>query len=445
MTDTTAGSASAFLRCNVEFRRFLTASVLVDAAVQIGAVTIGWQVYALARQTHGVEESAFLLGMVGLAQFVPLLCLSLLAGSTADRRDRRGIILASLGVELVGVLALLALAFRPVPSFAAIFAVAAVSGAARAFLSPASSSLVPMLVERREMARAISLKSLSWQMSVIVGPWLGGLLCAHSAVLAYGVTAALYGGGIGLLLRVRRTGTPEPPLGGRLEQIREGLAYVWNNRIVLGAISLDLFAVLLGGATALLPAFATDVLDVGPTGFGLLRSGPALGAAAMALLLARHPLRRHAGPRMFWAVAAFGVATLVFAVSEHLWLSVVALAALGAADMVSVYVRQTLIQVVTPDHMRGRVSSVSSVFISGSNELGEFESGVAARLLGPVGAVIFGGLGTLAVTALWAWLFPALRQADRLDGEGGDAVVEAQAPQVMPVHSATAAAGSAME
>ena len=212
---------------------------------------------------------------------------------------------------------------------------------------------------------------------------------------------------------------------------------MWGNRIVLGAISLDLFAVLLGGATALLPAFATDVLEVGPAGFGLLRSGPALGAAAMALFLARHPLRRHAGPRMFWAVAAFGVATLVFAIYSNIWVSLVALAALGAADMISVYVRQTLIQIVTPDHMRGRVSSVSSVFISGSNELGEFESGVAARLLGPVGAAVFGGLGTIVVTALWAWQFPELRKADRLDADPGEA-------EPSRAHAATAAASPAM-
>ncbi|EYD77916.1 transporter, putative [Rubellimicrobium mesophilum DSM 19309] len=438
MTDSIIPPEGSFLSRNRDFRLFLGASLLVDAAVQIEAVTIGWQIYALARETRGVEQSAFLVGMVGLAQFVPLFVLALFAGSTADRRDRRGIILSCLALETLCVLVLLAVAFRPVPSFAVIFAVAAIFGGARAFLSPASSAFVPMLVPRHDMARAISLKSLSWQASVIVGPWFGGLLCAHSAALAYAVTAVLYVGGMAVLLRVPSRGRPEPQAGSRIEQIREGLSYVWGNRIVLGAISLDLFAVLLGGATALLPAFATDVLDVGPTGFGLLRSGPALGAATMALFLARHPLRRHAGPRMFWAVAGFGVATLVFAVSEHLWLSLVALAVLGAADMISVYVRQTLIQVVTPDHMRGRVASVSSVFISGSNELGEFESGVAARVLGPVGAAVFGGLGTIVVTGLWAWLFPELRRADRLDGGPG----RTEAPHA---HAATAAASQAMD
>jgi MFS family permease len=198
--------------------------------------------------------------------------------------------------------------------------------------------------------------------------------------------------------------------------VKEGLAFVWGHKLIFGAISLDLVAVLLGGATALLPAFAADILQVGPQGFGILRAGPAIGAVAMALVLARWPLQRHAGRRMLWAVAVFGLATVVFGASRNIYLSVAALVVLGAADMISVFVRQTLVQVVTPDHMRGRVSSVSSLFIAGSNELGEFESGLVARFIGPAGAAIFGGLGTLAVTGLWARLFPALRQADRLDG-----------------------------
>jgi MFS family permease len=327
MTDTTLPPARSFLRRNPDFRWFLAASILMNAAVQVEAVTIGWQIYELARETRGVEESAFLVGLVGLAQFVPLFCLSLLAGSTADRRDRRGIILASLAVETVCVLVLLAMSFRPVPSFAVIFAIAAVFGGARAFISPASTAFVPMLVERGDMARAISMNSLGWQLSVIVGPSLGGLLCGYSVALAYGVTAALYTGSLAVLALVPRRSTPELLPGSRLAQIREGLAYVRGNRIVLGAISLDLVAVLLGGATALLPAFASDVLEVGPTGFGLLRSAPAVGAAAMALMLVRRPLRRHVGRTMLWAVAAFGVATLVFAFSSSLWLSLLALTA----------------------------------------------------------------------------------------------------------------------
>ena len=433
MTEISVSSSGTFLRRNIDFRRFLVASLLVDAAVQIEAVTIGWQIYTVARQSHGVEESAFLVGMVGLAQFVPLFCLSLLAGSTADRRDRRGIILAGLGVETACVLVLLIMAFQPAPSFAVLFAIAAVFGGARAFISPASSAFVPMLVVRGDMARAISLNSLVWQLSVIVGPSLGGLLCAYSVVLAYSMTAILFCGSVALLLCVPRRVTPDPPTGSRIAQIREGLAYVRDNRVVLGAISLDLCAVLLGGATALLPAFASDILEVGPTGFGLLRSAPAVGAAAVALLLIRRPLGRHAGRSMLWAVAAFGAATLVFALSNCLWLSILALAALGAADMISVYVRQTLVQVVTPDHMRGRVASVSSVFISGSNELGDFESGVAARFLGLVGAAALGGVGTIIVTAIWAWLFPELRRVDRLDLEPAD-------EETVQAHAAVAAA-----
>lgn len=413
-----------FLLRHRDFGLFWLGMLLVNLGVQIEAVTIGWQIYGLGRATMSIEHSAFLVGMVGLAQFLPLFALTLWAGSLADRHSRKAIVLASLMVEAVCVLALVAVALEPAPDYRHIFAVAAVFGAARAFLSPAASALVPMLVPVADMPQAISLKSLSWQGAVIVGPWLGGMLCAVSTALSYGVAAALYGAGVLIVLALRTNTRPERQPGGTWAQIREGLVYTWRNKIIFGAISLDLFAVLLGGATALLPAFAADILKVGPQGFGILRSGPALGAVLMALVLARWPLRRRAGVRMFWAVAGFGLATIVFALSQTMWLSVLALAVLGAADMISVYVRQTLVQIVTPDHMRGRVASVSGLFISGSNELGEFESGVASRFLGPVGAAVFGGIGTLGVTGLWAWMFPALRRADRLDEvpQGGEVV-----------------------
>jgi hypothetical protein len=249
----------------------------------------------------------------------------------------------------------------------------------------------------------------------MIGPWIGGALCAVSTSVAYGGAAALYGIAVICLLSIRTNTRPERQPGSRLEQIREGIAYVWNNKIVLGAISLDLFAVLLGGATALLPVFASDILHVGAHGFGVLRSGPAIGAAAMSLALSRRPLRRRAGRWMFVGVAAFGVSTLVFAVSRSLIVSVIALAALGAADMISVYVRRTLVQIVTPDAMRGRVSAVSGLFIGASAELGDFETGVVARLLGPVGAAVVGGIGSLVITAGWSRMFPSLRKADRLD------------------------------
>ncbi|HQY43393.1 MAG TPA: MFS transporter [Paracoccaceae bacterium] len=408
-------SPLTFLFRNRDFGLYFGAMFLVNIAVQIQAVTIGWQIYDLARETRSIKESAFLVGMVGLVQFLPLFALTLFAGSLADRISRRAIVLASLVVETACAAALVFVSLEEVPQFTHIFAIAALFGAARAFLSPASTALVPMLVPRRDMPQAISLKSLSWQGAVIIGPWIGGMLCALSTALSYGVTTALYGLGIAIALMMRANTTPERQPGSALAQIRDGLVYVWNNKIIFGAMSLDLFAVLLGGVTALLPAFAADVLQVGPSGFGLLRSGPALGAASMAIALTLWPMKRRAGARMFWAVAAFGLATLVFAVSRNMVLSIAALAALGAADMISVYVRQTLVQIVTPDHMRGRVSSVSGLFISGSNELGEFESGVAARLLGPVGAAIFGGIGTIIVTGLWAKWFPDLRRADRLD------------------------------
>lgn len=417
-----------------DFGLFWAGIFLVNIAVQIEAVTIGWQIYGIGRQTMSIGESAFLVGMVGLAQFVPLFLLTLWAGSLADRHSRRGIVILALLVEAICVIGLVAVALEPTPNVTHIFAIAAVFGAARAFLSPASSATVPMLVPKSEMPQAISLKSLAWQAAVIIGPWIGGLLCAISTATSYGVTAALYLAGLFIILFMRTNTTPERQPGSQIEQIKEGLAYTWKNKIIFGAISLDLFAVLLGGATALLPAFASDILQVGPEGFGILRSGPALGAVVMALALSRWPLKRKAGIRMFLAVGAFGLATIVFALSRSMWLSVAALAALGAADMISVYVRQTLVQIVTPDHMRGRVSSVSGLFISGSNELGEFESGVVSRFIGPVMAAVVGGVGTIGVTALWAWMFPALRKADRLDGS------DDLSP--LPAHPATAAAST---
>jgi MFS family permease len=405
-----------FLKRHPDYTRFWGGMFVVQIGGQIQAVTIGWQVYTIGRETMSMAESAFLVGMIGLAQFVPLFALTLYAGHLADRISRGRIVLVALFSELIGVIGLTALALQERPALWMIFTIAGLFGAARAFLSPAATSVVPMLVPRAEMPRAISLKSLSWQSAVIVGPWLGGMLCSVSTSLAYGTTAVLYATGMAVILGLKANTTPVHQPGKVLAQIADGIAYVWGNKIILGAMSLDLFAVLLGGATALLPAFAKDVLHVGPEGFGILRSGPAIGAVIVALMLARWPLKRQAGARMFLAVTAFGLATVVFGLSRSMWLSVLALAAMGAADMISVYVRQTLVQIVTPDHMRGRVSSVSGLFISGSNELGEFESGVVSRLIGPVAAVVSGGIGTIGVTALWAWLFPALRKADRLDG-----------------------------
>jgi MFS family permease len=398
------------------FALFWWARMFSTLAVQAEGVTLGWQVYTVARHSRGVDQSAFLVGMVGLAQFVPLFLLALLAGAAADRNDRRAIMLICTAIEIICVVILALLALRAMPTLLPIFIIAAVFGASRAFLSPATGAMGPMLVPREALPLAISRTSLGDQAGFVIGPWIGGALCAISPTLAYSGSAALYVLAATALLFIRANTLAEPPLGSRFEQIREGLAYVWTNKIVFGAISLDLFAVLLGGATALLPVFASDVLEVGAHGFGILRSGPAIGAAIMAFALSRWPLHRRAGHWMFAGVAAFGVATIVFAISKSMTISMLALIALGAADMISVYVRLSLVQIVTPDRMRGRVSAVSNLFIGASGELGEFETGVVARLLGPVGAAIFGGVGSLIVTGAWARMFPALRKADRLDG-----------------------------
>ena len=388
--------------------------LLTSIASLAQGVTIGWQVYSIARTSHSIEQSAFLVGMVGLVQFLPLFALSLLAGETADRYDRRKILLAGSTLQTLSAGGLAFTAFSPHPSVAAIFALAAMFGVSRAFMSPALSALTPMLVPHKVLPRAIAWNVLSYQFGMILGPWISGLLCTHSIGLAYAFSCVFWcvGGSMFQLINVKTK--PKHSGQSRTVMIREGLKYVWSNKIVFGAISLDLFAVLLGGVTSLLPVFARDVLHIGAQGFGLLRSGPAIGSAAMALLMSIKPLKRHAGPWMLWGVGIYGAATFVFAISRSLYLSLLALAVLGAADGISVFVRQSLVQIVTPDHMRGRVAAVSGLFISASNELGEFESGVVARLIGPIGSAIFGGLGSIIVASLWAKIFPRLRKADRL-------------------------------
>ena len=405
-----------FLSRHKDYRRYFLGMIPIQFGTQIEAITLAWQVYHIARQTRSIEESAFMVGMVGLCQFLPMFVLTLFAGNAADRYNRKAIVIWALLAEALGVVALTALSLQPDPGLMPIFVIAGLFGAARAFLSPAASALVPMLVTRDDMPVAISFSTTIWMTSVIVGPFIGGLLIAGSIPLAYGVAALTYGIGIILILSIRANTTPERQTGHPITLIIEGLAYVWQNKVVFGAISLDLFAVLLGGATALLPAFATDILHVGPMGNALLRLGPAVGGLAMSTYLTFRPIKRKAGVKMFLGVAAFGLSTVVFAYSRSLPLSLLALAVLGAGDMISVNVRHTLIQIVTPDHMRGRVSAVSGLFISGSNELGEFESGVLSRFVGPVMAAAFGGIGTIIVTGVWAWIFPALRRVDKLDG-----------------------------
>ena len=412
-----ADSPLRYLRRHPDFMRYFLGMVPIQFGGQIEAITIAWQVYHIARETRSIAESAFMVGMVGLCQFVPLFILTLYAGTLADRVSRKAIVLWALLAEMVGVVGLTVVSLQSAPQLLHIFLIAALFGGARAFLSPAASALVPMLVSREDMPKAISFSTTAWMTAVIVGPAIGGLLIAVSIPVAYGVTALTYVVGLGLIAAITTNTTPEPQVGHPLTLLREGLVYVWENKVVFGAISLDLFAVLLGGATALLPAFASDILHVGPMGNALLRTGPAVGGLLMSSYLVLYPIKRKAGVKMFLGVAAFGLATIVFAFSRSMPLSLLALAVLGAGDMISVNVRQTLIQIVTPDHMRGRVSAVSGMFISGSNELGEFETGVVSRFVGPVMAAAYGGIGTLIVTGVWAAWFPALRKADRLDGK----------------------------
>jgi MFS family permease len=384
-------------------------------AAQIQSVAMGWQMYAIARHTHTVKESAFLVGMIGLAAFIPVFLLTLPAGETADRHDRKKVLLACWAGEIATVAILAVTTWRGVITVPMLLGISFLFGAARAYFSPASTALGPMLVPRALLPRSIAWNSLAWQTASIIGPAAGGVLVAISTSYAYFTTFGLYLVAALCVLLIRKSGQPVVNPGSRWALMKEGLAYVWNQKIVFGAISLDLFAVLLGGATALLPVFARDILHIGAQGFGILRSSPAIGATVVALMLAANPIRSKAGLFMFGGVATFGAATCVFALSRNLALSVIALAILGGADMLSVYVRQTLVQLVTPDAMRGRVAAVSSVFIGASNELGEFESGVVARFLGPIGAALFGGIGALIVTGTWAGLFPALRKADRLE------------------------------
>lgn len=382
-------------------------------------VVIGWQVYDIARQTMDTKAAALQLGFIGLAQFLPLLLLTLVVGWTADHVDRRWIARLVVLLELGCALALALLTRSGTMTLPALFAVAILLGVARAFAGPAFSALGPNLVPAPLLPRAIALNSTAWQTGAIAGPALGGYLYAIDQPVPYFVSAGLFGMAlialftIGPVLRPAVDRSIKP-----WRQMIEGMRYVRQNRLVLGAISLDLFAVLLGGATAMLPIYARDVLHVGPAGLGHLRAAPAIGGALTALWLSFRPITNHVGLKLFGGVALFGVATIVFGVSRSMTLSLISLAFLGVGDMLSVFVRQSLIQIYTPDAMRGRVSAVSTLFISGSNELGEAESGLLAALIGPVAAVIAGGVGALAVTILWARWFPELRRTRTFDPPG---------------------------
>jgi MFS family permease len=393
------------------FRLFWISRFLATFATQVVSVAVGWQIYDLTR-------NPFDLGLVGLVQFAPALLLVLVTGSVSDRFNRRLVGGISQVGEGLCAATLLAFSVMGIVSTGEIFMVLAVFGVARAFMNPAGQSLIPNLVPTEDLAGAIALSSSAWQLATILGPVAGGLLYGLSSGAAYGtafclfVAAAIF---VALVPKPAQRTQSEPPT---LRTMLAGFRFVWHEKVVLGAISLDLFAVLLGGATALLPAYARDILDVGPWGLGLLRSAAGIGSIAMAIYLTRSPIRDHAGRIMFVAVAVFGVFTLVFGISTLVWLSVLALMLAGAADMVSVYIRETLIQLWTPDAVRGRVSAVNNMFVGASNELGEFRAGTVAALIGVVPAVVVGGVGTLLVAGIWAWGFPGIRTVRRLDHPG---------------------------
>ena len=400
--------AAHSLAAHRPFVLFWLARVAAMVAHQMLAVGVGWQIYELT-------GSALDLGLVGLAQFIPSFLLVLAAGHVADRFDRRRVLQACVVVEALATGGLALGSLQGWINELWIFALIFVVGAARAFQMPAMASLLPLLVPRGLYPRAIASSSAAGQAAVIAGPALGGFVYVAGAGAVYASSMAMFlaTGIITTMIRLLHAQGRSEAVG--LDSVFAGIRYIRDHPAILGAISLDLFAVLLGGATALLPVYARDILDTGPWGLGLLRSTTAVGALAMAMYLARRPLKRHAGRLMFAAVALFGVATIVFGVSRSFALSVVALALMGAADMVSVVVRSSLVQLQTPDAMRGRVSAVNALFIGTSNQLGEFESGVTAAWFGVVPSVVIGGLGTLAVIALWTRWFPALLRVDRLE------------------------------
>jgi len=392
-----------------DFVRYQLARFFIVIALEMQSVAVGWQVYDITKR-------ALDLGLVGLAQFLPGVLLFLVSGHAADRFDRRKLLtVCYAGLSLCSGL-LLAIALLQIHSVRAIFAVIVVLGVVRSFNAPVSRALLPQLVAEEHFPNAVAWNASIFQGATILGPTVGGLIYAlfHGPSAVY-ATAMITGvAALFATLKIhptRRVPSREPI---SWSTVLAGFEYVWRQKVVLGSISLDMFAVLLGGAVALLPVYAREILHTGPWGLGLLRSAPGVGAAAMAILLAHRPLRTRVGATMLWCVAGFGAFTIVFGISRSLIISLIALLLTGAADMVSVVIRATLVQLATPDEMRGRVNAVDMLFIGASNELGQFESGVTAHWFGTMPAVVLGGVGTLVVIALWAWLFPELRQADKL-------------------------------
>jgi len=397
-----------------DFRRYVLARFLATIVWQMLGVAVGWQVYAISRDPLD-------LGLVGLAQFLPFVVLVLPGGQLADRKDRRLVLVAAYLIETVCVVMLLWFTWLGSRNVMWVFAAMALFGAGRALWMPAGQAMVVNLVPARVFPTAVAFNSTLFEVAVITGPALGGIFYAvgeagfdmSGALLVYAIALVLIVVVVILMWSLAPRPPPPDARPASWHELTEGLRFVFRRRTVLGAISLDLFAVLFGGATALLPMFAADILKVGPEGLGILRTAPGVGAALTAVWLARRPITRHAGSWMFGGVAVFGVSTVVFGLSTSFWLSVFALFCLGAGDMVSVFVRHLLVQLETPDAIRGRVSAVSAMFIGASNELGEFESGLTASWWGPVRAVTVGGVACLVVVAGYLKLFPELRRLDR--------------------------------
>lgn len=407
MTPSSAGDRFAAFR-HKSYTRFFFARFLGAFATQILSVSVGWQMYD---QTG----SAFYLGLIGLVQFLPALLLILVTGSVADRYNRRAIVAACMVLSSLCAAAMLGLTLTDAFEPTIVFAILVVFGVERAFAAPAVQSLAPNLVPTADLANAVAWNSSSWQTASIIGPVAGGLLYGASPVLAYSTSLAFFLAAAVLVFLVERPAQRMSNKAVTKDTLLAGFRFIFGEKIVLGAISLDLFAVLLGGAVALMPVFARDILTLGPWGLGLLRAAPGIGAILVAIALASYPVRHNAGVFMFIGVALFGVGTIMFGLSQTAWVSILALMLMGAADMASVYVRETLIALWTPDEVRGRVNAVNMVFVGASNELGEFRAGTMAHFIGPVAAVVVGGVGTLAVAGLWAFGFPQLRKIDSLE------------------------------
>jgi MFS family permease len=396
-----------------DFAVYELALFFIEAALEMQSVAVGWQVYEITKRPLD-------LGLVGLAQFLPGIVLFLASGHAADRFDRRRLLMLCYAGFVVCSGLLWEIALRGAhgvhPSVYPIYGVLVLLGAVRSLTGPVGRALLPQLVPEEHFANAVAWNASVFQGATILGPSVGGLIYAFFRGPSAVYLTAMLMSAVALLstIRIRPQTRARSQEAVSLTTVLAGFRYIWRQKLILGSISLDMFAVLLGGAVALLPVYASEILKTGPWGLGLLRSAPGVGATAMAILLAHRPLRGKAGPTMLWCVAGFGVCTILFGISRSIVLSLISLLLIGATDMVSVVVRGTLIQLGTPDEMRGRVNAVDMLFIGVSNELGQFESGLTAHWFGTVPAVVLGGIGTLVVIALWAWQFPELRNADRL-------------------------------